>query len=73
MAASTPEWPAAMGCEKGDEAFRRAVAAQREVRPVEAEPSKAAHVKTGRQGAPVRWCPHIDISLNGGGATVHLW
>ncbi|EAZ22331.1 hypothetical protein OsJ_05986 [Oryza sativa Japonica Group] len=73
MAASTAEWPAAVGCEEGDEAGWCAVAAQREVRPVEAEPSKVAHVKTGRLGAPVRWCPHIDVGLNGGGATVHLW
>uniref|UniRef100_A0A0D9YPN5 Uncharacterized protein n=1 Tax=Oryza glumipatula TaxID=40148 RepID=A0A0D9YPN5_9ORYZ len=36
MAGSTAEWPAAVWCEEGDEAGRRAVAAQREVRPVEA-------------------------------------
>uniref|UniRef100_A0A0E0G3W3 Uncharacterized protein n=1 Tax=Oryza nivara TaxID=4536 RepID=A0A0E0G3W3_ORYNI len=73
MAASTAEWPAAVGYEEGDEAGWCAVAAQREVRLVEAEPSKAAHVKTGRRGATMRWCPHIDVGLNGGGATVHLW
>lgn len=47
--------------------------AQREVRPVLAEPSEAAPCEDWLAGVPVQWCPRAGAGLDGGETTVHLW